>query len=292
MYQIFVDTDMDITPIIAKKYGFKLISMPYSMKEDELVFPYEDFDDFEYKSFYDTLRKGVIPKTSALSPEKYMEYFEPTLKEGKDIFYIHFSKAMSGTFNSMKLAFEELSKKYPERKLYTLDTKAITICSYNIICTIGDMLLENPNMSIEEIINWGEKEIDKFAVYFFADSLKFFARSGRVSNFTASMGGFLGIRPLLNMNSEGKMLSIGKVKGRHAAINALINYVTSLQDDILSYRVVIGHTDSFELANELKNLLIEKFSDKLNVEIIVVNPTAGSHCGPDTIGVTFHAIHR
>ncbi len=290
MYQLFTDTDTDITPKIAQEYGYKLISMPYSERDGVDVYPYEDFTEFDYKTFYNTLRSGVLPKTFALSPQRYMDYFEPTLKEGKDILYVHFSSAMSGTFSSMNLAWQELKDKYPDRKLYTIDTKGITICSYNIVREIGD--LAKKGLSIEEIMAWAEKEIDKFAVYFYADDLKFFARSGRVSNFSATMGGLLGIRPIINMNSEGVMRSIAKAKGRRGAQKALVDYVIALQEDIKSHRVIIGHADALDLALALESKLKEVFGQDLNTEIVVVNPTAGSHCGPDTVGVCFYAKHR
>ena len=197
---------------------------------------------------------------------------------------------MSGTFDSMKIAWNELQEKYPERKLYTIDTKAITILSYNIVCEIGELALKGAG--IEEIMAWAEKEIDKFAVYFFADDLKFFARSGRVSGIAAIFGSLIGIRPIINISSEGKMGSVAKVKGRKKAMKALVDYVIDLQEDIKNYRVVLGHTDAMDQVLELEKMLKEQFGDDLNTEIVVVNPTAGSHCGPDTIGVSFHAKHR
>ncbi len=290
MYQLFTDTDTDITLQVAESYGYKLISMPYLMSDGKEVYPYEDFEEFDYSAFYGALRNGELPKTYALSPQRYIDYFEPTLKEGKDILYVHFSSAMSGTFNAMKLAWAELSEKYPDRKLYTIDTKAITICSYNIVREIGDMAKNGATM--DEIIAWSEREIDKFAVYFFADDLKFFSRSGRVSGLAAVMGGLLGIKPIITMNSEGQMVSIAKVKGRNNAIKKLVEYVESLQEDIKDHRVIIGHADAYNLALEVERRLKERYGEDLNTEIVVVNPTAGSHCGPDTVGVCFHAIHR
>ena len=289
MFQLFTDTDTDITPEVAKEYGYKLISMPYVIDGKE-IYPYEDFEEFDYQSYYGELRKGVLPTTCALSPTKYAEYFEPTLKEGKDIVYVHFSAAMSGTFNAMRIAWESLSEKYPERKLYTIDTKAITICSYNIVREIGE--LAKNGASVEELLAWAETEVDKFAVYFYADDLKFFGKSGRVSHLSASMGNILGIRPIINMDTEGKMGSVAKAKGRKATLSKLMEYVVSLQEDIKDHRVIVGHADSYELALELEKLLKEKFGEDLQTEIVVVNPTAGAHCGPNTVGVCFHAIHR
>ena len=290
MYQLFTDTDTDITPEVAAQYGYKLISMPYSTSDGKDVYPYEDFEKFDCGTFYNALRGGELPKTYALSPERYIEYFEPTLKEGKDILYVHFSAAMSGTFNAMRLAWQELSEKYPDRKLYTIDTKAITICSYNIVREIGDMAKNGA--SVDELMAWSNTEIDKFAVYFFADDLKFFGRSGRVSRLSATMGNLLGIRPIINMNEEGIMGSIDKAKGKKATLAKIMQYVKSLQENIKEHRVVIGHCDSLGLATELEGLLKAEFGEDLNTLIVEVNPTAGSHCGPNTVGVCFHAIHR
>lgn len=289
MYTLFTDTDTDINKVEAEYYGYKLISMPYVLDEKEIK-PYEDFEEFDYKSFYNTLRKGALPKTCAISPEKYREYFEPEFEKGNDILYVHFSKAMSGTFNAMNIAIEELKEMYPERKLYTIDTKGITILSYNIVKTIGE--LKKEGKTLEEILEWAEREVDHFATYFFADNLKFFKRSGRVTNVSATMGDIIGIKPIIYMNSDGQMTNIGKVRGRRAAINKLIQYVDELNVDIYNHSIVIGHTDALDLAKELGEKLIEKYGNNLNIEYVVVNPTAGSHCGPDTIGVCFYAKHK
>lgn len=290
MFQLFTDTDTDITLEETKKYGYRLISMPYSTSDEKTVYPYEDYDKFDSKSFYDMLRNGELPKTFAISPGKYIEYFEPTLKEGKDILYIHFSKAMSGTFNAMNLAIEELREKYPERQIYTIDTKGITILSNIIVKEIGDMYLEGKN--INEIVEWAKNEVDHFATYFFADNLNFFKRSGRVSNVTATIGNLIGFKPIIYMDDNGTMTNIGKERGRIKAINKLVEYVELLSVDIYNHRIIIGHADALELAQKLGNKLVEKYGERLNIEYVVVNPTAGSHCGPDTVGVAFYAKHK
>ena len=289
MYSLFVDTDSDITPALAKQYGAHLIIMPYTLLGKE-VRPYEDFEVFNGKEFYDILRKGNLPSTSALPPQAYIDYFEPEFKKGNDILYCHFSEAMSGTFNSMRLALEELKAKYPERQLFTVDTKSITAGSYGV--TIEVMEQYKAGKSIEEIQAWAEEEVDKFPIYFYADNLKFFAKSGRVSGFKAFMGGLVGIKPIIHVSSEGKMVSIDKGRGRQAALKKILDYVKNLQDNIEDHRVVIGHTDALPLAKEMEEMLQKEFGNKLRIEIIEVNPTIGGHCGPDCIGVCFHGIHR
>lgn len=289
MITLFTDTDTDITLKEAQHYGYKLISMPYTL-DDKEIYPYEDFEEFDSKTFYDKLRSGSMPKTSAISPVKYIEYFEEEFKQGNDILYVHFSKAMSGTFNAMAIAYEELLEKYPERKLYTIDTKGITILSNIIVKEIGDMYLNGKTAF--EIMEWAEKEIDHYATYFFADNLTYFKRSGRVSNLKAAMGNLIGFKPILCMDEKGTMTNIGKERGRTRALRKLVSYVEDLSVDIDKHRIIIGHTDALELALKLGEMLRAKFGENLNIEYVVVNPTAGSHCGPDAIGVAFYAKHK
>lgn len=289
MYSLFVDTDSDMTPELCAKYGAHLIVMPYTLQDKE-VKPYVDFDKFNGKEFYDILRAGNLPSTYALSPQAYIDYFEPEFKKGNDILYVHFSEAMSGTFNSMRLALEDLAQKYPERKVYSLDTKSITIGSLLITLEVCEMYKEGK--SIEEIMKWAEEEVEKFPIYFYADNLKFFAKSGRVSGFKAFMGGLIGIKPIIHVNSEGKMVSIDKGRGKQAALKKIVDYVVKLQDRIEDHKVIVAHTDNLPLAEELSELLQKEFNHRLSIEIVEVNPTIGGHCGPDCTGVCFHGIHR
>ena len=289
MYTLFFDSDSDITLEVAKKYNAKLISMPYVVDGEE-VYPYVDFEKFDEKEFYGMLRRGVLPTTCALSEENYRQYFEPELEKGNDILYVHFSRAMTVSFEAADACIKQLLEKYPGRRIELIDTMGITIVSYNIATQIGELVLQGK--TIDEIKAWADDNVLKTAVYFYADNLKFFARSGRVSGFSAFMGGMIGIKPIIYMNAEGKMVSIDKAVGRKKALDKLVNYVVDLEDHIKDYPVVVGHCDAMEIVEELIKLLKEKFGEDLKVEIVNVNPTAGSHCGPDTIGVTFHAKHR
>lgn len=288
MWTYFTDTNCDVTPALAAGYGFKLISMPYSV-DASTTYPYVDFKEFDSHSFYDMLRSGVLPSTSAISEQQYIDYFEPEFAAGNDIFYVHFSAAMTMTFGNMASALASLKEKYPERKFLEVDTKGITIVSYLIFREIGDML--KSGRSVEEIVEWSRTEVDRYSQYFFADDLKFFKRSGRVGGIAATMGGLIGIRPIIHMSAEGKMESIGKEKGRINAMERLVSYVEEFGDDIRNHRFIIGHTDAPELASELSGMLKEKFGE-LEIEFVVTNPTAGSHCGPNGVGVAFHSIHR
>ena len=289
MLRLFTDTDTDITPAVAAEYGYRLISMPYSV-DAKTVYPYVDFDRFEPRTFYDMLRSGVLPTTSAISKERYIEYFEPEFAAGNDILYVHFSRAMTVTFNAMDEAVAELKAKDPERSFYEIDTKGITTISYTIVREVGDLL--KAGKPLEEVLEWARTEVDKFAMYFFADDLKFFRRSGRVSGLAATMGTLIGIRPIIYMSQEGKMVSCGKEKGRLKAMEHLVQQVADLGEDFKSHRFFIGHTDAPELAKEVGRMIRERFGDDFPIEYVVCNPTAGSHAGPNGVGVCFHAKHR
>lgn len=289
MLKVFVDSDMDFTPEKAAEYGFGLISMPYSINGNT-VYPYEDFKTFDQKEFYEKLRGGVIPTTSAIGAEKYIQYFEPMFAAGNDILYIHFSAAMSATFGALDDAVRRLKIMFPDRKFYEVDTLAITTLSYNIACEAGE--LYKNGATAEEIVDFVEKERQHFAMYFFADDLTFFKHSGRVSGLAATMGTLIGIRPIIYIGEEGKMVSIGKERGRVKAMQKLVSYVRELGRDLTEHKIVIGHSDCEELALGVKKMLLDSIDSSLDIELRVVNPTAGSHCGPNGVGISFYAKHR
>ena len=289
MLVLFTDTDTDMTPELAEKYGYHLISMPYSI-DGNTVYPYEDFDIFDPHAFYQTLREGTIPNTGAISKQRYIDYFEPYFAAGDDILYVHFSRAMSASFDNMDEAYKELKAKYPERTLYTVDTKGITIISLNIALEVADLYKEGK--TAEEILKWAKTEVDHFAVYFFADDLKFFKHSGRVSGLAGTMGTLLGIRPIIYMDAEGKMVSIGKEKGRAKASERVLKYVEELGDDVRGHRVIVGNTDAPELVSDIIEKLKERYGEDIDVLVSDVNPTTGAHCGPSAAGICFHSKHR
>lgn len=289
MLRLFADTDMDVTPEIAKRYNARLISMPYAIGE-ETINPYEDFEVFESEKFYNMLREGVMPTTHAVNPERYRELFTEEFEAGNDILYVHFSAAMSSTFDHMGPVVEELLQQYPERKFYSIDTRGISIASLAIFERIGEMYLNGA--SVEEMLKWAETGIYHYATYYYAEDLKFFQRSGRVSNLSATMGTMLGIRAIIFMDADGKMKNIGKERGRLRATERIMKYIDDIGDRVADYRIYIAHCDLPDAAETFKTRLIERFGENIDLYITPLNPTAGCHCGPSCIGVCFHAKHR
>ena len=147
-------------------------------------------------------------------------------------------------------------------------------------------------MTAEELVEWSKTEVDKYAIYFYADDLTFFKRSGRVSGFSGVMGNILGIHPIIHMSSEGKMVNLAKARGRRTSLNKIVEMVAEIEENIQDYPVIIAHSDCLEIAQELEKMVKERFGENLKTEYVVVNPTAGAHCGPNCVGVAFHANHR
>jgi len=290
MYVLYADSDCDITPESARRMGYKnIISMPFSI-DGENFYPYKGMTDFDVDAFYKRLEEGVLPKTSSLNVEEYKEYFEKEFREGNDIFYLHFSEAMSMTFQNMRQAYKELQEKYPERKLYEADAKGIAVLGYAQLEEAAKRYKEG--YTPEQLLQYVESEVQHWAMYLCADNLQYFKRSGRVSGLTATMGTILGIRPVIWVSPEGKMESLSTARGRKKAVEAIVNKVVELGDDFENHKIYIGHANAPEFVEEVKAGIIEKLGDKANIEVIITNPTAGSHCGPNSLGVAFHAIHR
>lgn len=290
MLTYFIDSHCDFNLEDAARVGAKMISMPYII-DGKTIYPYEDWKTYDYKAFYNSLRSGTMPTTCAVPENKYYEYFEPEFAAGNDIFYLHFSEAMTMSFQTMRKVIADLQGKYPERKFYEFDTRSVTVLDY--IMNRDFFVHVKEGYTPEQLLEWCNAEVQHYAQYFFADDLKFFRRGGRVSGLAATMGGLIGVRPIIYMSPEGKMESIGTEKGRGKAIARLLREVDEKGLDVKKYGVVIGHTDAAqELLDAVISGLRSKFGDDLDITVVPTNPTAGAHCGPNGVGVAFHSKCR
>ncbi|MCQ2413540.1 MAG: DegV family protein [Clostridia bacterium] len=291
MLALYTDTDCDVTPFNLTEYNYKLISMPYSLDGETCVYPYADGKEIDFHAFYDELRNGLLPTTSAVGKETYISAFEAEFAAGNDVLYVHFSRAMSASFGNMDAAVAELREKYPERKFYAVDTKGITTISYAITAEVGKMIKEGKTP--EEVVEWSKAGADTFAMYFFADDLKFFRRSGRVSGLAAMMGTLVGIRPIIYMSPEGKMVSCGKERGRYKAVDKIISMLDEIGDHPEDHPIYIGHTDADDIVEEVCSMIRAKYPEKtLEIRVIPCNPTSGAHAGPDGVGICFRSKSR
>lgn len=281
MSVFFTDTDCEMSYVDSDSLGMKVIGMPYTLKDQEYVY---DFGrDFDAKKFYDEMRGGEVVTTSALNTQDYIDYFEPVLASGEDILYVHFSRELSGTFNHMEVAIEELKKKYPDRKITCFDTR--NICVGAGIQAIEACKLHNAGVSDEEVVKFLTEFKDKVAIYFYVDSLQYLKRGGRISAMSAVMGSMLNIKPILSVNA-GKLEKLTTVKGTKKALDYMVSRFENEYLDDDKYEVFVLDADNKQIGDELAEK-IRNTGKKVSIRRIFVGPVIGAHSGPGTVGVVF-----
>ena len=282
MSVFFTDTDCEMDYTDAEKLGLKIIGMPYTINGTEHV--YDFGKNTNIKEFYDYMRAGEITTTAGLNSEDYLAYFEPILKSGEDILYVHFSTELSATFNYMQIAINILEEKYPRRKITCFDTKNISLGAG--IQVIEAAKLHNQGASDEEIIEFLTTFKDRISVYFYVDSLKYLKRGGRVSAASAVMGTVLNIKPILTVTHDGKLEKLTTVRGSKKAISFLYDKFMFEYSNNGNYETFVIDADNPEGGDELAKK-IEKSGRNVKVRRLSVGPVIGTHCGPGTIGLIF-----
>lgn len=256
--------------------------MPYTVGDNEYY--YDLGKNTDNRKFFEDMRKGAVPKTSALNMQNYIDYFEPVLKQGEDIIYVTFSHKMSATFESMAKAIEQLKQTYPERTVSVVDTKHISMAAGIVVYYAAK--LHNEGASDEEVVKFVESFRERVKCYFTVSNLIYLKRGGRLSSFKAFVGTLFDIKPIIS-NIDGKLENIEKSKGRKKSLKDLTGYLEKDKVD-LSYPIVIMNADCDPDADYTVSAIREKYPDAEIWEQLV-GPVIGSHCGPDTIGVIFVA---
>ena len=287
MYQLFCDSNCELWHTTVKELGLNLIRMPYTLDDEE--FFYDMGENTDFKAFFDKMRAGSMPKTSAINEYAYLEYFEPILARGEDIYYITFSHQMSATFNAMKSAIVQLKEKYPEREIRYKDTKLISLGSGFV--TYYGALKYKEGATMDELDAYLDEIIPHSCIYFVVNDLTYLYRGGRVSGVSKVVGNLLGIKPILHFNDEGKIVTLEKAKGLKKALSSLLNYMKTNGEDVEKYKVFVLHADCEDEAKSLVEMIKGQFGN-LDLEFQPVGPVIGSHCGPGTIGIVFHCKQR
>lgn len=288
MSVFFTDTDCELWWTEAEKYDINIIGMPYTLDGVERV--YDMGKNTDLKLMYDRMRAGAMPITSALNPQNYVDYFEPVFANGEDILYVHFSDRLSGTFNYMKLALDELKEKYPERKVTLFNTKSICYGAGMQALMAGKMHKEGK--SDEEIIEFLEDFSKHIATTFVVDSLTHLKRGGRISATSAVVGGLLNIKPIIKITDEGTLEKYATAKGMKKAILMQIQECAEKIEKMDEYAVCILNADNNEMATFAREQLKERIGEDVKIEELPIGPVIGAHCGPGTIGFVYYAKHR
>lgn len=257
--------------------------------------PYrDDFGEtIPYDEFYLAMQNGADTKTSQINANEFEEYFEQFLKEGKDIIHFCLSSGISGTVNSANIAQEILQEKYPDRKIYIVDSLGASSGYGLLMDKIAD--LRDEGKSIDEIYTWAEENKLKLQHWFFSTDLTFYVKGGRISKTAGFMGNLLNICPLLNVDREGKLIPRYKIRTKRKVIEAIVEQMEKYAENGHDYsgKCYISNSACMEDAEAVAKLVEERFPKlKGKVEINTIGTTIGSHTGPGTVALFFWGEER
>ena len=280
-YVIVTDSGTDFTEELKKELDVVQLELTIIV-EGEDPKPNNEVDN---KELYELLRAKKKATTSAINIEDFKSTMRLYLEEGKDILYLGFSSGLSSTYNAGRLACEELAEEYPDRKLYSVDTLCASLGQGLLVYHAAKMRLDGK--SIEEVRDFAESNKLRLCHWFTVDDLFFLKRGGRVSAATAVVGTMLGIKPIMHVDNEGKLIKIGTVRGRKASIDELCEKAkASAIDEKEKLVAFISHGDCEEDAKYLAEKMKKEVGFK-DVVIGYVGPVIGSHSGPGTLAL-FH----
>lgn len=277
-YVITVNSTVDLPKEWLEERNVPVIPLKYTI--DGNTFP--DMSGYTSKEFFQLMREGKLPVTSQVNPEEARAALEPYLKEGKDVLHLAFSSALSGTYNSMRLAAEELKEEYPERKIIVVDT--LCACMGEGLLLYYVLKRREEGMTIEEAADWAEKHKLNVCHNFTVDDLNHLHRGGRVSKTVAIIGTLVQIKPILRMDNNGALEMVGQVRGRKKSIHKLVEKAAAQAKDTENDLVMITHGDCLEEAEYMAKLVREKMGIE-NILINNIGNVIGGHTGPGVLAV-------
>ena len=248
-----------------------------------------DIEHFDVHSYYESLRGGVVVKTSLLNSALFMTHFEPLLKDGTDIVYVAMSSGISGTYNAARTAAQQLMEEYPERFVHIVDSHG---CGFgNGMLAIKAAELSRENIPVREAAQILDDMVPHCCQYFTVDDLNFLKRTGRVSGATALIGTTLNIKPILYGDHTGHIVSCAKCRGRKKSIQMLADKYHEKHMNLANPTVFISHGDCLADAERLKELILAETPDA-NVVVCPHEPFSGAHVGPGMLGLFFLGTER
>ncbi len=287
-FVIMTDSSCDLPASLAEQMELTVLPL-YVDVDGQKYTNYLDEREISFAEIYAKLRTKCPAKTSAVNMNDFMGPMEGLLSEGKDVLYIGFSSGLSGTFNAGALAARELTEKYPERRIYAVDS----LCA-----SMGQGLLvwhawqkKQAGASIEEVRDFVEATKLHLCHWFTIDDLMFLKRGGRISGATAVVGSMLSIKPVMHVDNEGHLIKVDTARGRKASIRALAEKASQLGENLEEQTVFISHGDCLDDANFLADIMRSRFNVK-DVVISYVGPVIGAHSGPGTVALFFLGKER
>lgn len=247
----------------------------------------------DFDVFYQRMTDGAMTKTSQINADEYEEYFAQFLSQGKDILHLTLSSGISGTFNSANLAKALLEDKYPDRKIYVIDSLAASSGYGLLIDHLATM--RDSGATIDELAAWVEEHKLNLNHWFFSSDLTFFIRGGRISKAAGAVGTVLNICPLMNVDFEGRLIPRYKIRTKKKVIQAIVDKMAEQAEGGTDYsgKCFISHSACEEDAKAVAALVEERFPN-LNGRVLInsIGTTIGSHTGPGTVALFFWGQKR
>ena len=285
-FVIVTDSSADLPASLVQEMGVEVLPLSFTIQGNTYR-NYPDDREMDPAVFYKMLRDGEAATTSAVNVAEYTALLEPLLQAGKDVLVLAFSSGLSTTYQSSVIAVNELSEQYPDRKLFTVDT---------LSASLGQGLLvwhavqeQKRGQSIVAVRDWVEENKLRLCHWFTVDDLHFLKRGGRISAATAVVGTMLSIKPVLHVDDEGHLISMGKARGRGASLTALVDHMEETATDVDT--VFISHGDCLSDAQKVADDVRERFGTK-DIVINNVGPVIGAHSGPGTLALFFLGTKR
>lgn len=250
-------------------------------------------ESMPFPEFYKRIEEGAQPTTSQVNVDEFTNFFEPFLKEGKDILHVSLSSGLSGSFNSASIAARDLMEKYPERIIKVVDSLGAS-SGFGVLMTyLAD--LRDEGKSLTEVYDWAEKNKLRVHHWFFSTDLTSYKRGGRISATSAMVGTLLGICPLLNMDNEGHLIPRKKIRTKKKVIEELVNMMKEHVEDGPDYKgyCYISNSACEEDAEKVRDL-VEAYCPNLKGKVLInsIGTVIGSHTGPGTVALFFLGDER
>ena len=290
-YKITCCSTADMPASYFEERDLPYVCFQYRM--DGVEYPDDLGKTMPFAEFYDRISKGAEPTTAQVNAQQYMDFFEPILKEGKDILHFTLSGGISGSVNSANIAKTQMEEKYPERKIIVIDSLAASSGFGMLVDAALDK--QEEGLSLEENAAWAEENKNKLHHWFFSTDLTSFIRGGRISKVSGLVGQALNICPLMNVNSEGKLIPRNKYRGKKQVIREMVKRMEQHAQGGLSYngKCFMSCSACEEDARKVADMVEEKFPN-LNgkVRINSIGTVIGAHTGPGTVALFFWGDER
>lgn len=285
---ILTDSSADLGADLTERYDIQVLPLSFIVA-GETYHNYPDNREMAPEVFYRKMREGVEATTSAVNVGQYTDFLEPQLRAGRDVLILSFSSALSATCSAAQIAAEELREQYPQRKIYVVDTLCASLGQGLLVCLAAQERAKG--RSIEEVRDFAEEKKAAICHQFTVDDLSYLKRGGRISATTAVVGTMLRIKPLIHVNEEGKLTSVGKARGREASLKALIDTMERTIIDPADQTIFISHSDCLADARQVAQMARDRLGVK-NAYINYIGPVIGAHTGPGTVALFYVGVER